>query len=106
MTTSNKQHIRKIGINRGKRRIWLEGAELTDRSIRHGMRFNVHPGNNGMQIVINPDGKRKIAGTPARPIIDMSGGTVTAAFSDDVEHFIVLKTDSGIMLKGCAAPWE
>ena len=93
-------HTRKIGMNRGKRRIWLEGKELTDNGIRHGMRYNVMIGDCALRIVIDPDGKRKIAGTPARPIIDMSGGTVTMCFADIIEAFEIHKTHNGIALIG------
>ena len=70
---------RKIGQNRGKPRIWLEGKILTVNHIHHGMRFNVINSPNSIVIVIKADGKRKIAGKPGRPIIDMSAGTITAS---------------------------
>lgn len=67
---------RKIGMNKGKNRIWLEGAVLTDHGIQHGMRFDVINSPNSLVILIDPDGKRKIAGKPDRPIIDMSAATI------------------------------
>ena len=41
---------RKIGTNRGKRRIWLEGAVLTTAGFKHGMRFNVVNRDNVLSI--------------------------------------------------------
>jgi len=70
---------RKIGMNRGKPRIWLEGAVLTNANIHHGMRFDIVNSPNSLVIVCKVDGKRKIAGKPNRPIIDMSAGTITAS---------------------------
>ena len=92
-----KTVTRKIGLNRGKRRIWLEGAVLTNAEIYHGMRFDVLNFTNVLRILIRPEGKRKVAGTPARPIIDMSGATVTNSFSDDVT--VVEVRPAGIGLK-------
>lgn len=68
---------RKIGLNRGKDRIWLEGAVLTTKGFKHGMRFDVIQSPNSLVIVPNVTGKRKVAGKPNRPIIDMSAGTIT-----------------------------
>ena len=72
-------HTRKIGTNKGKPRIWLEGKELTAFGIRHGMRWNVTVAPNTIVIEVDANGKRKIAGTPQRPIIDMTGRTVIGA---------------------------
>ena len=75
---------RKIGLNRGKRRIWLEGKVLTDNGIKHGMRFDIEHAHNRLTIMAGKNGQRKIAGTTDRPIIDMSGATITQSFADDV----------------------
>ena len=94
-------HTRKIGMNRGKPRIWLEGKELTDFGIHHGMRYNVQPINNGLAIAINPEGKRKIAGTKGRPIIDMTGRTVEAGGFAAGDTFEIVKAldVKGIILR-------
>ena len=76
---------RKIGLNKGKRRIWLEGAVLTAAGFKHGMRFNVVNKKNVLSIYADLHGTRKIAGKPDRPIIDMSAGTITASFDDSVK---------------------
>lgn len=90
---------RKIGTNKGKARIWLEGPELTSNGIKHGMRYNVFPVAAGLAIEISPEGKRKIAGTPARPIIDMTGRTVEAGGFVAGDNFEILKTPTGISLQ-------
>jgi hypothetical protein len=90
---------RKIGLNKGKRRIWLEGAILTDNGIKHGMRFNPVPVSNGLLIRIEDNGKRKIAGKPDRPIIDMTGATVTSAFDDGTKVVEVYAHPFGLLLK-------
>ena len=91
---------RKIGMNRGKRRIWLEGAVLSDNDINHGMRFDVLNHDNVLEIRVGPEGKRKIAGKPGRPIIDMSGATITDSFADSVTVVQVTHTTPGLVLTG------
>ncbi len=83
---------RKIGRNRGKPRLWLEGKYLEIAGLPYGSRWNLVPQADGFDIVRADDGKRKIAGTASRPIIDISGprslgavaecATVTVTFDD------------------------
>lgn len=98
-------HIRKVGLNKGKARIWLEGNELISNGIEHGMRYNVMPVAGGLLIDIDPDGKRKIAGTAKRPIIDMSGRTVEAGGFAAGDSFSVTRTDrvGGLLLQKVAS---
>jgi len=91
---------RKIGLNKGKRRIWLEGAVLTDNHIHHGMRFNVVNYDNVLLILRKTDGKRKVAGKPERPIIDMSAATITNSFADDIKTVEVTEHRDGLKLTG------
>ena len=94
-----KQVTRKIGTNRGKNRIWLEGAVLTDNGIYHGMRFNVINSPNSLVIQIAHDGKRKIAGKPGRPIIDMSAATIdNSEFISRVVSVERMKASAGLGL--------
>ncbi len=97
---------RKIGFNRCKARIWLEGKILTNAGIFHGMRFNVINSPNSLVIVIDPDGKRKIAGKPDRPIIDMSGATITDSFSNYTREVTVEVGRIGISLVLTGVPVE
>lgn len=69
---------RKIGMNRGKPRLWIEGKALVEAGLDHGNRWSLIPGKGvGFTIARAEDGKRKIAGKPGRPIIDMAGKTLT-----------------------------
>ena len=90
---------RKVGMNKGRPRIWLEGAELTDNDIKHGMRFNVETFDGIIRIIIDDDGKRKIAGTPARPVIDMTGRIIECANLIAGDHFTITKRKDGIELR-------
>ena len=69
---------RKLGANRGKTRLWLEGAILSTHGWTTGAKFDVILIDGVLKYVKNPNGKRKVAGKPGRPIID----TNTNAISD------------------------
>lgn len=99
---------RKIGLNRGKRRIWIEGNILIDHGINHGDRWNVINSPNSLVILVDPNGKRKVAGTKNRPIIDMSGATITDSFADHTQVVTVepVKMGMGIGLVLTGVPVE
>ena len=72
------QATRKLGSNRGKTRLWLEGNILANQGWRTGDKFNVVMIDGVLKYVKNTNGKRKVAGKVGRPIID----TNTNAISD------------------------
>ena len=70
-------YIRLVGRNRGVERVWLEGEMLLANGWNNGDRFNVefipHDGYTGYGALVytkHPEGKRKVAGTVDRPILD------------------------------------
>ncbi len=67
---------RKIGRNRGKPRLWIEGKALLENGFTHGTRWTLQPCPSGFILRADPDGKRKVAGKPARPIIDIVGASL------------------------------
>ena len=82
---------RKIGLNKGKRRIWLEGSILRDAGFTHAMRFNVVNADNVLSIYADLNGKRRVAGKPGREIIDMSAATITNSFADSIKIVEITK---------------
>lgn len=78
MTTTT--FTRNIGLNRGKPRLWIEGNHLVRAGLDHGSRWNLIPNADGVGFTIqnDPEGERKIAGKPGRPIIDVVGATLTS----------------------------
>lgn len=72
------QATRKLGANRGKTRLWLEGNILANQGWTTGDRFDVILIDGVLKYAKNPAGKRKVAGKVGRPIID----TNTNAISD------------------------
>lgn len=71
-----EQFTRKIGRNRGKPRLWIEGKVLLDAGFPNGAHWTLSQHGKGLTIYIDPEGKRRIAGTPDRPIIDIAGASL------------------------------
>lgn len=84
------EYTRKIGRNKGRPRLWLEGAILTECGFSYGERYNVTPYNGYLYIEKAQDGKRKIAGKTERPIIDMLGKVLEQAFGDDMPATVTI----------------
>jgi hypothetical protein len=61
---------RKLGSNRGKTRLWLEGTILSAQGWHTGDRFDVVWIDGVLKYAKNTNGKRKVAGKIGRPIID------------------------------------
>lgn len=67
---------RKIGSNRGKPRLWLEGAILIAAGFKPGDRWTLKVNGAALHIVRDPQGKRKIAGKGDKPIVDITGASL------------------------------
>jgi len=64
---------RKVGKNRDKARIWMEGTPLVNSGWMHGDRYNVQNQESGVLVLVkSADGKRKVSGKAERPVIDIS----------------------------------
>lgn len=53
---------RKIGMNKGYPRIWLEGKLLDEVGFRHYQPYTVDIGPDRVVLVLDPKGTRKVAG--------------------------------------------
>jgi len=89
---------RKIGRNRGKPRLWIEGAALVEAGLDHGNRWNLVTTSTGFLIVRHPEGKRKIAGKPGRPIIDIAGATLPEVVVEAGAVSISYQPGGGLMV--------
>lgn len=67
---------RKIGRNRGKPRLWIEGASLVAAGFSRGDRWALVPTDNGFNIHGRADGDRKVSGKLDKPIIDIAGSSL------------------------------
>jgi len=65
-------------------RIWIEGARLTAAGFDHAARYEVEWNDTGLSLTLSPVGSRRVAGTPERPIIDITGDKVRALGCDRV----------------------
>lgn len=81
---SNQQYT--VRANKGRARIWIEGARLTSAGFTHHATYNVTAANSATILTLAKDGKRKVSGAPARPIIDLCGRSCSPfETGDDVE---------------------
>jgi len=78
--------ITKVGAARRipRSRIWIEGARLTLAGFSHAARYDVAWNDTGLALTQSPSGSRRVAGTPERPIIDITGDRVRALGCDRV----------------------
>ncbi len=91
-----EQFTRKIGRNRGKPRLWIEGKHLNAAGLAHGTLWTLEQTDSGLIIKADPNGKRRIAGRQDRPIIDIVGaglGKISQATTVTVSYV----TGSGVM---------
>lgn len=89
-------YTRNIGRNRGRPRLWLEKAILTDNGFSHGQQFKVINEKDRMIIQLDPMGDRKVAGKPDRPVIDMAGKVLERSFNcDKVQAVTIRKLKAG-----------
>ena len=74
----------KIGMNKGRPRLWLEGKQLTEHGFIKGKKFTISYLPDSMKalkflkLLIDNDGSRTVSGTSDRPIIDIIGKAVEA----------------------------
>jgi DNA (cytosine-5)-methyltransferase 1 len=88
----HKTYTRKIGQNRGKPRLWLEGAILLDSGFKHQATWDVvRVSDVELLLRVSTKGSRRIAGTQEMPIIDINSGDILDGFSG---HSVTIKSVS------------
>ena len=95
----------KIAHNRGKPRVWIEGKFLLDNGINRGMKFDkVFPDpkdenqdmlQDCLQLSFTSNGKHTVAGTAARPIIDLNGNYLNQIFENCTHYQAMITTRKG-----------
>ena len=81
MKDTETKVTRKIGTNKNKARIWLEGMVLASQKWGKGTRFNAEFKNGEVVYTKDENGARKVAGTEERPIIDTNTDKLTDSLS-------------------------
>lgn len=61
---------RKIGLNRGRARVWLEKRVLSENGWKHGDRFDCVFSDGAVTYTKSETGARRVAGSVARPVVD------------------------------------
>ncbi len=51
----------KIGVNRGKSRVWLEGRKLEREGFEVGMKYDVKTTNDSVVLMLSTDGKYMVS---------------------------------------------
>lgn len=93
------KYTRKIGSNKGKPRLWLEGIIVHEIGLSHGEKFSVSASRGEFRIERDFSGSRKVAGTPDRPIIDTLGKLIESAGFEVGDIVAMFETDSGAIFK-------
>lgn len=90
---------RKIGINKGKKRIWLEGQKLASQGIKPGMRFSLTKDNERKMLVIvfGDDGERIVSRRKQKnaylPVMDVRTDDIEAVFGQAERIRAVIRSD-------------
>ena len=95
----NKQITRKIGVNRGKNRIWIEGNSLTDFDWLKGVTYKKEVSTGLMVLEKTPKGQLKVAGGEGRPVLDLCGLYVNANF-EGFESVTIEISKAAIVIEG------
>jgi len=94
------QAKRKLGSNRGKTRLWLEGNILESQGWHTGDKFDVILIDGVLKYVKNPNGKRKVAGKPGRPIIDTNTDKISQTLNASPGEVVnVIATSESITIQ-------
>lgn len=76
--------IKKIGANKGKPRVWLEGIQAAIAGFDPGQRYDVEVRGKTLVLQVNPDGSRivsaKKVGERINPVIDLNSDSLLAVF--------------------------
>lgn len=81
-------YSRKIGSNKGKARVWLEGACLADAGWTRGDRFSVVMQSGRIVYRRDSAGARRVAGADDRPIIDTNTDAILDALGVSVGDIV------------------
>jgi DNA (cytosine-5)-methyltransferase 1 len=96
-------HIKNMGENRGKPRIYLEHTEVSPAGFQKGDRYDIHLKNGVFRIEANPNGARKISGKIHKttgeevPVIDINSEKLLALF-DGMAAIRVMQREGEIFL--------
>lgn len=94
---------RKVGVHKGKKRIWLEGQKLASQGIEPGMRFSLvtNDDNKVLKIVFCDDGKRVVSRRKHKdfylPVMDIRADDIEAVFGQAERIRAVIRSNEIII---------
>lgn len=95
-------YVKKVGQNRGKPRIWLEGTQTERAGFVPGQRFDISVEGRTVVLQANPDGSRVVSskrvGEKDNPIIDINSEKLLAIFDGMAAIRVVVKKDQIYLL--------
>ena len=84
----------KLGENRGKKRIWLEGAKIAREGYRVGQRFDIQVSHEKVTMTLNEVGQYKVSKRTRKeeemPIIDVNNAEITDTFANTLLLRVVI----------------
>jgi hypothetical protein len=100
----------KIGTNKGRPRLWIDGQRLLAAGFKPGATYTLHRGQGTLWLDTSPDWApahppvpaetRRVSGRPGgKPIIDILGRTLEAAFDPMPARVRVTFTDGRIVVQ-------
>ena len=103
--TEQAVYSRKIGANKGKRRVWLEGKCLQDNGWFKGDAYTVMKkgtvaGFSGLLLVKAEHGEKRVSGRQDKPIIDLLGGIISNNINSDSVKVSVIINQFVIRIEG------
>ena len=98
----NASKILKVGTNRGKPRAWVEGKFLTDAGWTRGVTYHQTIEKDALVLSAHESGKKRVAGSVVRPVLDLNGGYLTPLFEGcttfSVTHVQMWRDVSGVLV--------
>jgi hypothetical protein len=97
----------RIGSNRGKARIWIEGQSLASKGWKVGDSFVSYFRAGALvyeKVMAGVSGSRKVAGTADRPIIDTNTDKILASLGQGTTHATVDIAEGNIWITPGKAP--
>jgi len=92
----------KLGENRGKKRIWLEGAKIAREGYLVGQRFDVKVSHEKVTMTLNEVGQYKVSKRTRKeeemPIIDVNNTEITNVFADTVLLRVVINRGTIVIM--------
>jgi len=97
------KHTYKLSVNRGNKRIWIEGNRLSNAGFKQHDVISATLKDDKLIIAVNPDGDRKVSGrqrkgqTKVIPIIDICSSEISDAIGS-ATHIDAVFTDKKIVV--------